>query len=62
MRYYLLTLIFTCGQDCGEPPKVTLPTHYATAMECVQAGDQWITVHANPQKAIRTFTCGWKED
>ena len=52
-----LTLIFTCGDGCGFPASVTLPTPYETQQQCMDAGKVWISPTANFTFAIRGYQC-----
>ena len=52
-----LTLIFTCGDGCGSPASVTLPTPYETQQQCMEAGKVWISTAANFTFAIKGYQC-----
>ena len=54
---YFLTLVFTCGVGCGYPSTVTLPMAYGSQGRCIAAGRVWLSAAANPDKAVRDFTC-----
>jgi hypothetical protein len=54
---YVLILLFTCGQGCGSPPQIKLPTSYATLQSCLVAGNDWISPRSNPTRAVRDFRC-----
>jgi hypothetical protein len=54
---WLLTLVFACGISCGgNPDHVDLGT-YASYQACSTSGLQWIKREANPQRAVKTYTC-----
>ena len=52
-----LTLIFICGDGCGSPASVTLPTPYETQQQCMEAGKVWISTAANFTFAIKGYQC-----
>jgi hypothetical protein len=57
LRNDFLTLIFSCGDGCGFPASVTLPTPYETQQQCMDAGKVWISPAANFTFAIRGYQC-----
>ncbi|MDB5612065.1 MAG: hypothetical protein JWP25_8965 [Bradyrhizobium sp.] len=56
--YWLVVLYFTSGIGLGEPPMVTLPTHYPTLQACKDAAAVWMSAASNPTKAVRQANCG----
>ena len=54
---FALTLIFTYGVGCGEPPSVTIDQVYSSYEECDQSGQGWLSPDANPQGAVLTYSC-----
>src|SRR3974390_2741819 len=54
---FALTLIFTCGVGCGEPPSVTIDQVYSSYEECDQSGQGWLSPDANPQATVLTYSC-----
>ncbi len=54
---FALTLIFTCGVGCGDPPDVTINEVYSSYSECDRAGQAWLSPDANPQGAVLAYSC-----
>lgn len=57
MLKFTLVLLFACDAACGgQPPQVVLDT-YNTFAECVAHGKVWLQPNANPQHALKEFSC-----
>ena len=55
--HYVLVLMFACGQDCGQPAQVTIPTQFALQQDCETWGKEWTAHAANPQWALKGYEC-----
>jgi len=54
---FILTVVFACGVGCGAPPSVHVDSTYPTHEACDTAGKAWLSSNANPERAVRSYTC-----